>query len=355
MIRSQKRRNGRRSQLSVFALAGINAVSLGAALCMFALFHHVLPQKLGGPLMERHTPTPAPVTAETPDPFATPTPTPHPEATPTAEPTPTPRVDGYGEFYVKYADKFTDEPVATETSYTDPHVAVTVSKVAEGSGDRRVTYYVADIYVGSMEYFRTYLADNTYGKGLRAKLLAMDEETNAILALTGDYYGNHTKGVVIRNGVLYRAEKSSMDICVLYYDGTMATMERTRFDAEAAMAAGAWQAWTFGPGLLDEDGSPMASFNTTDKLKERHPRSALGYYEPGHYCFVVVDGRDTGYSRGMDLIDLSYLFYTLGCKAAYNLDGGQSAMMSFDDALVNQPYDGGRMISDCLYIGEALG
>ena len=65
-----------------------------------------------------------------------------------------------------------------------------------------------------------------------------------------------------------------------------------------------------------------------------------------------MDGRQEGYSTGMTLEELSQLFYDMGCQEAYNLDGGQSAVMAFDGELANQPYGGGRNISDILYIGE---
>lgn len=51
---------------------------------------------------------------------------------------------------------------------------------------------------------------------------------------------------------------------------------------------------------------------------------------------------------------LSQFFYDLGCTAAYNLDGGQTAVMASKRGLVNQPYNGGRTTSDILYIGEPL-
>ncbi|MDR2657724.1 MAG: phosphodiester glycosidase family protein [Oscillospiraceae bacterium] len=48
--------------------------------------------------------------------------------------------------------------------------------------------------------------------------------------------------------------------------------------------------------------------------------------------------------------ELSAFFEILGCKAAYNLDGGQSSMMTFEGELVNQPYMGGRPSSDIVYV-----
>ena len=91
------------------------------------------------------------------------------------------------------------------------------------------------------------------------------------------------------------------------------------FDVQQVMQDGAYQSWTFGPNLLDENGKALSSFNTWDYIRQTHPRSAIGYYEPGHYCFVVVDGRQSGYSRGMTLPELARVFEDLGCSAAYNL------------------------------------
>ena len=65
---------------------------------------------------------------------------------------------------------------------------------------------------------------------------------------------------------------------------------------------------------------------------------------------VVVDGR--GESAGITLPQLSQLFSDLGCKAAYNLDGGNSSIMVWQDEIINQPSGGGRESSDALLITE---
>jgi exopolysaccharide biosynthesis protein len=107
--------------------------------------------------------------------------------------------------------------------------------------------------------------------------------------------------------------------------------------------------------MLLKDGQPMEDFNTTSELKNKtEPRTAIGYYEPGHYCLVVVDGRQEskGYSEGFTLMELSRVFYELGCSIAYNMDGGKSAEMIFDGKLQNRPYEGGRETSDIIYITE---
>lgn len=246
----------------------------------------------------------------------------------------------------KFADRFTDSVTVTENSYTSPDISITVNEVNE----ENLTYYVADIYVRDIDCFRTALAGDTYGSGFRDSIEDMAVLNNALLAVNGDYYGNTTEGVVIRNGVIYRANPTDCDVCVLYYDGSMKVMPGSSFSVEEAVEDGAWQAWTFGPALLDAGGNPITAFASTSRITNANPRTAIGYYEPGHYCLVVVDGR--GESSGISLPRLSRLFDTLGCTAAYNLDGGNSSIMVWGNEVINNPSGGGRESSDALLIAE---
>ena len=246
----------------------------------------------------------------------------------------------------KFAEQYSDTVVVTESSYTSPDISITVTEEALG----RTTYYLADIYVRDITCFQSALARDTYGSGFRDSIEDMALLKNALLAVNGDYYGNTNEGVVIRNGVIYRANRTNCDVCVLYYDGTMRVMPGASFSVEDAIRDGAWQAWTFGPALLDTDGSVLTSFSSSGRIISANPRTAIGYYEPGHYCLVVVDGR--GESAGITLPDLSELFHDLGCTAAYNLDGGNSSIMVWNNAVINDPSGGGRESSDALLIAE---
>ncbi len=112
----------------------------------------------------------------------------------------------------KFADKYTDEVIETENSYSSPDLSITVNEVNDGN----VTYYVADIYVRDITCFQTALASDTYGSGFRDSIAGMAALKGALLAVNGDYYGNTSEGVVIRNGTIYRANPTDCDVCVLY-------------------------------------------------------------------------------------------------------------------------------------------
>lgn len=243
------------------------------------------------------------------------------------------------------------DAVITDSSYTDDNLAITVTQYSSGSGNSKITWYVADIQVKDLNLLDTCFAEDTYGRNITDTVLDMAEAQSAVLAVNGDYYSEQKNNIVIRNGTLYQDADTTSDLCVLYKDGTMKTYSPGEITADEAIAGGAWQAWNFGPELLASDGSALTDFNTTGHVADVNPRTAIGYYEPGHYCLVVVDGRSTGYSRGMTLGELAQVFSDLGCTAAYNLDGGKSSVMVFNGSVVNQPADGGREVSDAITVG----
>ena len=87
-------------------------------------------------------------------------------------------------------------------------------------------------------------------------------------------------------------------------------------------------------------------------IQGEQPRTAIGVIDENHFVFVVVDGRETGYSRGVTMTELAEIMQGLGATEAYNLDGGGSSELWFNGEVVNQPSNGGeRATSDILYIG----
>ena len=236
-------------------------------------------------------------------------------------------------------------------SASTDNAQVTVYKKSIGEGSDKITYFVADVYVTSASEIRSAFADGDFGKNIKDSVYNMAVENNAIFAINGDFYGNSERSIVIRNGVKYRDDINDADVCVLFTDGTMQTYSPSEYDSDAVIAKGAWQAWNFGPALLDGNGNVMETFNTTKYLNSSNPRSAIGCVSAGHYIFVTVDGRDEGYSKGATLSELAAIMSDEGCITAFNLDGGKSAMMYFEGQIVNAPDGGGRDLSDIIYIG----
>lgn len=268
----------------------------------------------------------------------------------------------------KFKDKFSDTVISTDTVYKSPNISIEITQANYDSGiidqsdsgkhikyGTKIAYTLADIYVSDITCLQTAFAQDTYGVGYTETLGAMSDRMKSVLAVNGDSYSNNrhqNNGTIIRNGTAYRTQPSTEETCVLYRDGTMKTYTPDTFNAEQVIADGAWQSWVFGPSLLDENGNAKTDFLTWDYIRQSHPRTAIGYYEPGHYCLLIVDGRKADFSRGMFLTEMSQLFADLGCTAAYNLDGGHSSFMTKDAAVVSHPYKPSKDISDGIFICE---
>lgn len=305
-------------------------------------------------------------------PEATPEPTDTPE--PTAEPTPEPA----GLLKGKYAEKFSAEKViSNENEYRSENVAIELSKKGgyicskcnhifesagtcpvcgneiqskTGKNGNYVTYTMADIYIQDISCLRTAYTLS----GSEKKVKELCTENVGVLAINTDMYltslkNNH--GWFVRNGVeIKRYKKIDSDLCIMYYDGTMETVDISvqSVDVDGIYAKYPQHIWFFGPALLTADGSAKKVFTTGRNVADsKNPRTAIGYYEPGHYCFIVVDGRDK--DRGLDMKELSMLCADLGLKAAYNLDGGASSGMYFNGKNYGL---NGRSTTDIAYIAE---
>ena len=227
--------------------------------------------------------------------------------------------------------------------YQGDGLKVAIQKVQQGG----VTYFVADVWIRTISLFTTAFANGQYGHSIRQMPLAIANDNHSVFAVTGDYYGARNSGIVIRNGKLYR-NVAGDDVCVLRQDGTLTTYPAEEFSALGG-ETGIWQAWAFGPPLV-KNGAVCDT--SQSKIKVQNPRCGIGCYAPGHYCFIVVDGRQAGYSDGMTLDAFAKTFAGLGVRDAYNLDGGATAQMIFRGEVVNHPTKGGRAVSDIISFSE---
>jgi exopolysaccharide biosynthesis protein len=254
-------------------------------------------------------------------------------------------------------DKFSYTGVETSAGeyYRSDSVSITITQYQfqkQVNGNNRViTCYAADIYIQNIESFQTALSGNAYA-GRYQLVFDMAVEHDALVAISGDfYYSSLHSGPVCRNGVWYRQdENDEFDLCVLGYDGMLTTYLAGTYEIEDIVAQNPYQVWCFGPALITADSGMPESYNSTSALKREHPRSAVGSDGPGHYIFLVADGRRPTYSSGFNFEGLSEFFLGLGCTVAYNLDGGRTAVMATRDGLVSVPIEPQRPVSDILYI-----
>lgn len=228
-------------------------------------------------------------------------------------------------------------------------------------------YFVFDVYVRNIENLYAYATSTR--DDLENLIRAADSELDftvglPIAAVNGDYWGNTNHCLIAeRNGAILGSPNFDYilsDLCVLYYDGTMESISPSKYNWSAIAGKNPYQIWNFGPGLMDGNGNSLGSYSNAsydhNVVSARHPRTIFGYYEPGHYCFVTVDGR-SDVSDGMTLPEVGLLMEELGCLQAYNMDGGDSVYCYFEGEILRQNWDradddNARKIYDIICVGE---
>lgn len=190
--------------------------------------------------------------------------------------------------------------------------------------------------------------------------------TDVLFACNGGYFemgnGNLPEGILIRDG-----ERLSSGLGKSHHDFFGVTKEGKFVIGEYDLLqeiAGDLQQACGGRGVILKDGEPYdISFTEGgDGIGTNvHPRTSVGFRENGDLLIIVADGRQSGYSVGLNLVDLAQFYKGLSASYALNLDGGGSSTFVVKDAdgvlrVKNTPSNSGaalRAVGDCILVAAA--
>ncbi len=175
---------------------------------------------------------------------------------------------------------------------------------------------------------------------------------NAVAAINaGGFYdpngtgtGRLPYGFILQNGKYIIGDKVDNEEEVDFVGFTKSgNLIAGKYNKAQLAKLGATQGITFGPPLI-VNGEKMIA--TGDGGWGVGPRTAIGQRKDGTVLFLVIDGRQPGYSVGATLKDLQNVLYEKGAVNAANLDGGSSTTLFLNGKVVNKPADllGERMI-----------
>ena len=246
---------------------------------------------------------------------------------------------------IRLRDFYEDERLIGE--YNQNGTLLRISKVERGD----LNMFICDIVLESPELLHTAFAGGKItGRQYTSKIAA---GVDAVFAVNGDFCGYRSNGIIIREGAVIRDKGADWDLCYLDRNGDLQVGISDDFDAGTLVAEGALQSWCFGPTLV-ENYNKIENMNRPNlSAKAREPRTAIGQVDTLHYYILVVDAVRTGSGTvgGLSFSDLADQFVALGCKTAYNLDGGGSTTLYFRGEVINSPcVNGERAISDIIYL-----
>lgn len=178
-----------------------------------------------------------------------------------------------------------------------------------------------------------------YGKkGQMLEDMAKYHNTKVAINASGfaDYnqFGNGAvaSGISIQDGKLISGEKNRKGKLIGFNNDHVLVL--TNSTANEAIANGIRDAVEFGPFLIVNGKEAEIKGNGGWGIA---PRTAIGQRKDGIVLFVVVDGRQPGYSVGTDMKGLISIFKRYKAYNAANLDGGASSSLNIEGKLYSKP------------------
>ena len=170
---------------------------------------------------------------------------------------------------------------------------------------------------------------------------AIKNGKNVVAAVNGNFYDMATgeaQGCIVKNGVEIHPSDGSNFFGVTN-NGTAIIGDDTQYQQikttlKAAMSGNDYI-------VKDKKINDVTAIGAN-----KEPRTAVGLKADNSVFFVVIDGRQEGYSGGISMPDLAQLMLDMGAVQALNLDGGGSSTYVSrtpgDDqlSLKNKPSDG---------------
>ena len=251
--------------------------------------------------------------------------------------------------------KLNPEYFLSDTEYEDPTIHVKISTGDVGG----VLYWIADVWIADPSQLRTAAAEDFDSDGTEfGSVLA--RRMNAVLAINGDFYCYQRAGteVVIRQGIAFRDhwDRTRVDVLAIDEDGDFhgisnpAKMQgETEIDGKKII-----NAFCFGPLLVNNGEISMRESPYWIINDHYSQRVAIAQTGPLQYRVIVTGPYKRG-SRGFQFED--FRKYVAGMEdilVAYNLDGGDSAVMVFNGEKINDPLnENERPLADIIYFASA--
>lgn len=247
-------------------------------------------------------------------------------------------------------ENFTDE------GYSDPSIRLTLETREEDGALWRIAY----IQIASPTQLRTATAGDLRSSRV-ALISSMAEKYNAVIACNANYMANDPK----KTSFEYRMEKKVRnkfnrlkDTLIIDENGDfhILTGEDKAEQLKAFENAGHTiiNAFTFGPALVKNEQLQTIPESYGYNPKGREPRIALGQLDSLKYVIAHAEGRRDN-SDGATQQELANFMFNLGCKQAFNFDGGNSATIVYNGGYFqNRSRSNERAQSDMIYFASLV-
>lgn len=220
-------------------------------------------------------------------------------------------------------------------------------------------YTFSEVKIRHPSQIRRLLSGGAYGSGQQLLTTEMSQSVNAVVASSGDFYAYRRYGAVVWNGKLHRAYNGGLDLCLVDDNGDLLVLRSWEVPVEAELQRYIEEnnvrfSLAFGPVIVMDGEQVYTGAYPVGENADNFSRAAICQMDTLHYLLCSAN-MEYGYPMVPTLNQFASHLAATGCRTAYTLDGGQTAAIAMNDALVNQvSYGSQRRISDILYFATAV-
>ena len=247
----------------------------------------------------------------------------------------------------------------TENGYEDESIRVKMEHREMEDGTKM---HIAYVQIADASQLRTGVANpEKVGSSKTSSVSALAKKYNAVIAVNGDnYVDNPTKtSFEYRMTQKIRSKTNRYkDILVIDDQGDFHLFVKSKGIKEfpnelKQMGRKLVNAFTFGPALVIDGELMEIDEEYGYNPHGREPRTAIGQMGRLSYVLVVIEAKNRTGSSGFSQTKLGEFMHELGCRQAFNLDGGNSAEMIFgEQTMKGMPGGDERQLSDIIYFAS---
>lgn len=214
-----------------------------------------------------------------------------------------------------------------------------------------------EVKIADGSQLRRTLAGGAYSSSVASYATEMARASNAVVAINGDFYTFRIYGITVYQRQIYRNAPEYVDTAYFTASGDMIFTRRgelagegeaQRFVEENDVVFSA----AFGPIMVENgektdlgNGYAIGDFNIP------RSRSIIAQKDSLHYLLLNLNWG----AGAATMPEVQQIIYDKGVQSAYNLDGGQTAVLVMNGETFNRvDYGAERTMSDIIYFATAI-
>lgn len=244
-----------------------------------------------------------------------------------------------------------EEGYIAHWQYEDPSISIQITKDRIYDTD----YVVAHVKLSNASQIRTAMAQS-YNSPSTALGTSIAKRVKSTLAINGDFFSSKSgKGFVARQGKVYRTKcKGEYDVLIIDDRGNLHILKNATNEDITAFEGNIINGFTFGPGLVINGERQTGFVDMQNAALKEAQRMCLAQVGELEYLCICSEGPEDKGSTGMNLEQFAELVASFNVQNAYNLDGGSSATMVFQNDKINSPNNPKRRpLCDIIYFSSA--